>query len=50
MIPEIWSAADRIFTILDYFLPVYPPNTPKNQNLEKMKKYLGILSFYTCVP
>ena len=28
----------EIFVILDYFLPFYLPNTPKNQNFEKMKK------------
>ena len=32
------------------FLPVYPPNSPKNQNLEKMKKLQEILSFYDSVP
>ena len=26
------------------------PNNPKNQNSEKIKKHLEILSFYTCVP
>ena len=31
------------------FLPLDPPNNPKNQNFE-IKKYLEILSFYTCVP
>ena len=31
-------------------LPFDPPNNPKNQNLEKIKKFLKILSFYTCVP
>ena len=37
MVPEIWSATDRIFVILDRFLPFYPPNDPKSQNSEKMK-------------
>ena len=39
MFPDIWSATatDIIFclVILDCFLPFYPPNNPKNQNLEK---------------
>ena len=49
--------------ILGYFLPLYPhspscppipcihsPNSPKNQNFEKMKKYLETSSFYKRVP
>ena len=36
--------------ILDCFLPFYHPNNPKNQNFEKMKKHLEILSFYKCAP
>ena len=31
------------------FLPFHPPDNPKNQNFEKMKNNLEILSFYTCV-
>ena len=27
-----------LFLILGYFLPFYPPNSPKNENLEEMKK------------
>ena len=38
MVPEILSVTDRIFVILDHFLPFYPPNNPKNQNFEKLKK------------
>ena len=41
MVPEIWSATDRIFFILDHFLPFYLPNNPENQNFEKMRKRLG---------
>ena len=40
----------KFFVILDHFLPFDPPNNPKIQNFEKIKKYLEILSFYTCVP
>ena len=41
----------EFFAILDHFLPFYPPNDPKNQNFEKMKKKrLEISSFYTSVP
>ena len=28
----------KVFVILDHFLSFYPPNNPKNQNFEKMKK------------
>ena len=28
----------ELFVILDCFLPFHPPNNPKNQNFEKMKK------------
>ena len=31
MIPKIWSMADRIFSH-------FGPNSPENQNFEKMKK------------
>ena len=30
--------------------PIHPPNSPKNQNFEKMKKYLETSSFYKSVP
>ena len=29
-------------------MPFYPPNSPKNQNFEKMEKLLEISSFYIC--
>ena len=37
----------QFFVILDC---VFPLNNLKNQNFEKMKKHLEILSFYKCVP
>ena len=37
MVPEIWSATDRIFLILHCFLPFYPPIDPENKNSEKIK-------------
>ena len=40
----------NFFVTSDHFLPFYPLTTPKNHNFVKMKKYLKILSFYTCVP
>ena len=40
----------KFFVILDSFLAFYPPNNPKNQNLEKKSKNrLEILSLYTGV-
>ena len=39
------------FVILDYFLPLYPTNNPKNQNFEKIKKKrMEISSFSTSAP
>ena len=31
----------EFFVILDQFLPLYPPNNPKSQNFEKIKKLPG---------
>ena len=45
-----WSATDRIFVILDHFLPFNPQDSPKNQIFKKMKKMPGdiiILHMYT---
>ena len=39
---------DRIFVILGRFLPFYPTNNPKNQNLEKMKKTPGDIILQMC--
>ena len=33
---------------MDYFLPFYPPNSPKNQNFEKMKKTPGDIILHMC--
>ena len=35
---QIWSATDRIFCHFGLFFVLLPPNNPKNQNFEKMKK------------
>ena len=43
----VWQT--EFFVILDHFLLLYPCNNPKNQNFEKIKKSLQILSFCTCV-
>ena len=42
-IPEIWSVTNRIFVILDHFLPIYI-------KILKWKNCLKISPFYTCVP
>ena len=39
---------DRIFAILDHFLPFYPANNPKNQNREKIKKTPGDIILQMC--
>ena len=36
-----WAQQTKFFVILDYYLPFYPPNNPKNQNFEKLKKMSG---------
>ena len=40
----------KSFTSFCTFLLFDPSNNPKNQNSEKIKQHLEILSFYTCVP
>ena len=49
MVPEIWSTTDNFLSFWTIFCPL-PPMDPENQNFEKMKKHLKILSFYKCVP
>ena len=49
MVPEIWSATDRIFCHSGSLFAILPPIDPENQNFEKMKKRLEILPFYTSV-
>ena len=50
-VPEIWHVTDvLLFFILGYFLPFYPPNSPKNKILKKWKKDTEISSFYIWVP
>ena len=35
----------KLFVILDYFLPFYPPNNSENQNFKNMKKLLTIILY-----
>ena len=48
--PEIWCVTDVIVIfILGYFLPFYPPNSPKNENIKEMKNMTGdIIILHTC--
>ena len=40
----------ELFVILDYFLPFYPPNNPKNQNFDIMKKTTrDIIILHMCI-
>ena len=52
MVPEIWSATDRIFCHFGPFFALLPPpplNNQKNQNFEKMKKKPGdIIILHMC--
>ena len=41
MVPEIWSGMGRTFCHFGLFFALLPPNNPKNQNFEKMKKTPG---------
>ena len=40
MVPEIWSATDRIFCHFGLFFALLPFKNPENQNFENMKKML----------
>ena len=49
MVPEIWSATDIIFVILDFFLPFYNSTDRENQKyFEKMKKAPGDIILHIC--
>ena len=51
MVPEIWSATDRIFGHFGpFFCPFTQLTTQKIKILKKWKKHLQISSFYTSVP
>ena len=41
-VPEIWHVTDVIVTFhFVQFLPFYPPNSPQNENIKKLKKKNG---------
>ena len=37
-VPEIWRMTNVIIIFLGYFLPFYPPNSWKNENIKKNLK------------
>ena len=49
-VPEIWYVTDVIVIFHFGLFSALLPNSPKNQNLKKMKKSLEISSFYEWVP
>ena len=51
MIPEIWSATNRMFCHFGLLFALYPLSSQKNENFKNLnKKGLEILTFYTCMP
>ena len=48
--PEIWHVTDKIVIFhFGLFFTLLPPNSPKNQNFEKMKEMPGdITVLHTC--
>ena len=48
-VPEIWRVTDVIIFHFGLFFALFPPNSPKNQNLKKMKKTPGdIIILHMC--
>ena len=49
MLFQIWSATDKIFCHFGPFFDLLPPNNPKHQNFEKLKKDPGdIIILHKC--
>ena len=49
MIPEIWCMTDVIvISHFGLFFALLSPNSPKNQNFEKMKKMPGDIILHKC--
>ena len=46
IVPEMWSATDRYFVILNHFLPFHPLTTHRINIFKKWKKHCKISSFY----
>ena len=50
-VPEIWHMTHVTFIFhFGLFFALLPPNSPKNENIKKWKKYLELSSFYKCSP
>ena len=50
MVPKISSMADRIFCHFGLFFAFLPPNNPKYENFEKMKKApVNIIILHICI-
>ena len=47
---SFWTIFSLFYLHSGTFFALLPPMDPENQNFEKMKKHLKILSFYKCVP
>ena len=51
MIPEIWSATNRMFCHFGLLFALYPLSSQKNENFKNLnKKGLEISTFYTYIP
>ena len=49
MVPEVWSATERIFCRFRPFFALFLPDNPKYQNFEKMEKRPGdIIILHNC--
>ena len=48
MVPDIWSASDRIFCHFEPFFALLPTNNPENLNFEKIKKAPGDIILHMC--
>ena len=50
IVPEIWHVMDVIVIYhFELFFALYPPNSPKNENIKEMKNMTGdIIILHTC--
>ena len=48
-VPEIWCMADVIVIfIFGYTFPIYPPNSPEDENFKTIKKRPGDIILHKC--
>ena len=50
MVPEIWSATDKMFCHSGPFFAVLPPIDSENQNFQKNGKNIEDINILKCVP